>query len=76
MIIETTETLDGRTFRVTRSDAGFMIENEAGERYSEAWDLPTVSHTYTETTEPIEPVDPEDEAAQYEAAGRLLLGGE
>lgn len=73
-IIQTTETLpDGREFRVTMSDAGFMIENEVGELYAEAWDLPTVSHTYTETNVPIDDGE-DDEEAELAEAGRIMLG--
>ena len=73
-IVQTIETLpDGRDFRVTVSDAGFMIENEAGELYAEAWDLPTVSHTYSETNVPVDDGEDDEEAELVEAA-RIMLG--
>ena len=53
MIVTRTETLNGRTFIVTTSDSGYMIERD-GCKYSEAWDLKGSGRTYTETDERIE----------------------
>ena len=53
MIITRTEILNGRTFIVTTSDKGFMIERD-GERYSEAWDPEGSGRVYIETDEKIE----------------------
>lgn len=73
-IIQETRTLNGGTFIVTYSNAGMMIENEDGIRYSEAWDLPTVQHTYHETDEPIDGDEEYTEDDEYAAAGRIMLG--
>lgn len=76
MVIVTQENINGREFVVHRSDAYMMIENEKGERYSEAWDIPEANHTYTETDEPINSGEDEelDIEAQYAEAGRIVLG--
>ena len=71
-IIQETRSLDGRAFIVTYSSTGYMIENEDGNRYEEAWDLPTVQHTYTETDEPISGDEPTE--ADYAEAARIMLG--
>ena len=65
MIVTRTETLNGRTFIVTESDSGFMIERD-GALYSEAWDLEGSGRTYTETGTKIE-------EAQQEISGDELL---
>ena len=49
MVVVERITINGREFTFTRSDAGFYIENEKGERYGEAYDLVEYPHTYTET---------------------------
>ena len=53
MIVTRTEVLNGRTFIVTASDSGYMIEHDGG-KYSEAWDPEGSERTYTETDEKIE----------------------
>lgn len=73
-IVQQEMTIDTGTFIVTTSSAGMLIENESGERYEEAWDLPSVHHTYTETDVPIENEEFENEDAEYAAAGRLMFG--
>lgn len=44
---------DGVTLVRTYSDAGKMIENEMGVRYTEAIDVTPLMHTYKETEEDI-----------------------
>lgn len=54
---------DGVNLYRTFSDRNVMIENEHGELYSEAVDVETATHTYTETDIPIpqdDPVEPEE----------------
>lgn len=61
MVVVERITINGREFTFTRSDAGFYIENEKGERYGEAYDLVEYPHVYTETDEKIPDVPDEPE---------------
>ena len=46
---------DGVVLNRTFSDAGFyIVQNETGNKYSEAVDVMPCKYTYTETDEPIE----------------------
>lgn len=47
-------TINGKQFRHTWSDAGFMIERD-GAVYSEAVDPAEFDRVYTETDVPVEP---------------------
>ena len=71
-IVSKTVEQAGKTFIVTTSSLGNYIINENGEKYEEAWDLPDVVHTYTETDEPVNMDD--DMEAIYAEAGRIMLG--
>lgn len=72
MIVTRTEVLNGRSFVVTTSDSGHMIERD-GYKYSEAWDPEGSGRTYTETGEKIEEVflsETEEKAAAFD----ILMG--
>lgn len=57
MIVVTTETIDGRRFTYTRSDAGMMIkQNGTGLEFTEALDPEGSGRTYTETDVRMEDV--------------------
>ena len=53
MIVTKTEMLNGRSFVVTASDSGYMIERD-GYKYAEAWDPEGSGRMYTETDKKIE----------------------
>ena len=68
MIVTRTEVLNGRTFIVTASDSGYMIERD-GAKYFEAWDPGGSGRTYTETDEKIEEAflsETEEKAAAFD----------
>ena len=72
MIVTRTEVLNGRTFIVTASDSGYMIERD-GAKYSGAWDPEGSGRTYTETDEKIEESflsENEEKAAAFD----ILMG--
>ena len=72
MIVTRTEMLNGRSFVVTASDSGYMIERD-GHKYAEAWDPEGSGRTYTETDEKIEEVllsETEEKAAAFD----ILMG--
>ena len=72
MIVTRTEILNDRSFIVTTSDKGLMIERD-GCKYSEAWDPEESGRTYTETDEKIEEVslsETEEKAAAFD----ILMG--
>lgn len=72
MIVARTEVLNGRSFVVTVSDSGYMIERD-GYKYSEAWDPEGSGRTYTETDEKIEEAfltETEEKAAAFD----ILMG--
>lgn len=74
MIQVENQTIDGRAFTYTYSDAGYAIRQDStGKVYSDAMDLVEYPQTYTETDIPLDPVD-DDEDATYAAIGRILLG--
>lgn len=74
-IIKTNETIDGRAFTYTRSDAGFLIKQEdSGQIYTDAYDLVEYPHDYTETDIPIPEEDDMTQEEAYELAARILLG--
>lgn len=54
MIITENLTIGGKDFTNKYSDKNVYIENESGQRYTEAIDLVDYPHTYTETDIPIE----------------------
>lgn len=73
---------DGRIFKRTYSDAGFVIEQvETGFRFAEAIDPHDATWTYVETTDPVDLEELEQlaEASGYSAedliaAAKILLG--
>lgn len=72
MIVTKMEVLNGRSFVVTASDSGYMIERD-GYKYSEAWDPEGSGRTYTETDEKIEEAflsETEEKAAAFD----ILMG--
>ena len=72
MIVTRTEMLNERSFVVTASDSGYMIERD-GCKYTEAWDPEGSGRTYTETEEKIEEVflsETEEKAAAFD----ILMG--
>ena len=72
MIVTRTEVLNGRTFIVTASDSGYMIERDST-KYSESWDPEGSGRTYTETDEKIEESflsENEEKAAAFD----ILMG--
>lgn len=76
MIQVENQTIDGRAFTYTYSDAGFAIRQDStGQIYDDALDLVEFPQTYTETDIPLDPEgDPEE--ATYAQLGRILLGDE
>lgn len=54
MIITENLTIGGKDFTKKYSNKNVYIENESGQRYSEAIDLVDHPHDYTETDIPIE----------------------
>ncbi|WP_165043644.1 hypothetical protein [Adlercreutzia sp. ZJ138] len=72
------ETHDGLTR--TYSDAGYyIIQNENGAEYQEAWDPIDYPRTYTESTHIIEVApepDPIDNDKVLVQAAKIMLGGE
>ena len=72
MIVTRTEILNGRTFIVTTSDSGYMIERDS-HKYSEAWDPDGSGRTYTETDERIEKA-PLSETEEKTKAFDILMG--
>lgn len=74
MIQVENQTIDGRAFTYTYSDAGFAIRQDStGQIYSEALDLVEYPQTYTETDIPLDPESDKEEAT-YAEIGRILLG--
>ena len=73
MIVTRTEVLNGRSFVVTASDSGYMIERD-GSKYSEAWDPEGTGRTYTETDEKIEEKSFLSETEEKAAAFDILMG--
>ena len=72
MIVTRTEVLNGRSFVVTSSDSGYMIERDS-HKDSEAWDPEGSVRTYTETDEKIEETflsETEEKAAAFD----VLMG--
>lgn len=70
MIQQETVTFNGREFRRTYSDEGYLIQKVGtDEVYSEAYDLPEYTYTYIETAEKAEVVAEEDEVLQVEITG-------
>ena len=67
MITQEVVTVDGRELVYTYSDT-YMIENEKGEVFYDAYDLPETDHTYTETD------TPKDNEATYQEIAEILLG--
>lgn len=74
---------DGRIFKRTYSDAGFVIEQvQTGFRYAEAIDMHDAPYTYIETNDPVELPDdyiPDEGSSGYNAndlleAAKILLG--
>ena len=72
---------DGRIFKRTYSDQGFVIEQvQTGCRYAEAIDMHDAPYTYIETNDPIElPDNYVEEGHDYSAedllaATKILLG--
>lgn len=60
MLITEPATLGKREFIHNYSDAKLMIkQDQSGELYEEAYDLPDAGYTYTETDEPIPEPEPE-----------------
>ena len=72
MIVTRTEVLNGRSFVVTSSDSGYMIERDS-HKYSEAWDPEGSVRTYTETDEKIEETFL-SETEEKAAASDVLMG--
>ena len=73
MIVTRTEVLNGRSFVVTASDSGYMIERN-GNKYSEAWDPEGSGRTYTETDKKIEEKSFLSETEEKAAAFDILMG--
>ena len=73
MIVTRTEVLNGRSFVVTSSDSGYMIERDS-HKYSEAWDPEGNVRTYTETDEKIEEKSFLSETEEKAAAFDVLMG--
>ena len=73
MIVTKMEVLNGRSFVVTASDSGYMIERD-GNKYSEAWDPEGSGRTYTETDEKIEEESFLSETEEKAAAFDILMG--
>lgn len=73
MIVTRTEVLNGRSFVVTSSDSGYMIERD-GYKYAEAWDPEGTGRTYTETDEKIEEKSFLSETEEKAAAFDILMG--
>ena len=71
MIVTRTEVLNGRSFVVTASDSGYMIERD-GYKYAEAWDPEGSGRTYTETDEKIEEVSLSETEEKAEAFDILM----
>ena len=71
MIVTRIEILNGRTFIVTTSDSGYMIERD-GYKYSEAWDLDGSGRTYTETDERIKEASLSETEEKAEAFDILM----
>ena len=67
MITQEVVTVDGRELVYTYSDT-YMIENEKGEVFYDAYDVPNSGHTYSETDHLKE-----DEAT-YQEIAEILLG--
>lgn len=67
MIITETITINGRDFKRTYSDNGFMIERD-GVQYDEAVDPIDTERVYVETSIMTDSSDP------YSEAGKILLG--
>ena len=74
MIVTRTENLNGRTFVVSESDSGHMIERD-GALYSEAWDLEGSGRTYTETNMKAFDFDAEQDISAEKALDIILGGG-
>ena len=72
------------TLTRTFSDAGFfIIQDESGAEYQEAWDPIDHPRTYTESTRKIETPEPDQapddiraESAAMVRAAEIMLGGE
>lgn len=75
MIITETITIGGRELKRTYSDKGMKILQETGAVYTEAIDVPTTTHTYTETDEPIEQEELTDTQALNIIMGRGMNYG-
>lgn len=73
MIVTRTEVLNERSFVVTASDSGYMIERD-GYKYAEAWDPEGSGRTYTETDEKIEEKSFLSETEEKAATFDILMG--
>lgn len=72
MIVSENVTINNKDFTKTYSDENFYIlQNETGNIYQEAIDLPTAPYTYSETDIKIED-DTTDE--EYVEAAKIMLG--
>ena len=67
MIFQESRTINGREAVYTYSDT-YMIKNEKGQVYYDAYDVPGTDHTYTETD------TPKDNEATYQEIAEILLG--
>ena len=81
IVVEYYFTEDGRIFKKTYSDSGFVIEQvQTGYRYAEAIDVHDSPYTYIETNDPVDlPENYVEEDDSYDAsdllaAAKILLG--